>query len=257
MTIKARLVRTLIVWLGSSVVVRSHTAKKKGQSYCKPYPKPSRDEHELTARWLVHSLDWGIMSTISTRDGADSNGTAPPIPFGNVISFVDGTCQNSTGTPYFYGTNLDQSFKDLSQNPTMSLTLTEAALGALNYWQVAASCSPHTHYGDPESPPCARLTLTGTFERLEGSSAEENFVRDAMFERHPVMKYWPKGHEFFFGKLVVKDLWFLDWFGGPPEMNLTEYFEIQLEEENDWWSPTKDVTWSGLTQAMNVFPWLL
>jgi len=252
MTKTSTFISAIFVYLAGTTVDAKHN---KFGSICTPYRKPAHHELEMTARWLVHSLNWGVVSTISTR-----NTTFPsPLPFGNVLSFVDGSCTNSTGTPYFYGTDMDQTYIDLKENPVMSFTLSEEGLGGVNYWQVANSCQALPGlYGDPETPPCARLTMTGEFQRLEEGSEEEEFVKAAMFDRHPAMKRWPKGHEFYLGKLVVKDLWLLDWFGGAPKMDLGKYFELDLEP--GWMredSKGPEASWQSLNELLNVFTWLL
>jgi hypothetical protein len=68
--------------------------------------------------WMAHTLERGILSSISTRLTGNN-----PVPFGNVYSFVDGPCNNATGTPYPYGTSMHQTFADALSNPTVALTL--------------------------------------------------------------------------------------------------------------------------------------
>jgi len=75
-------------------------SKDREECLCSLKERPNKADKADTARWMVHSLDWGVLSTVSTRLGNAEN----PIPFGNIYSFVDGTCENSTGVPYFFGT---------------------------------------------------------------------------------------------------------------------------------------------------------
>ena len=58
---------------------------------------------------MAHVMDWGVLSTISTRNGTLA------APFGNPYSFVDGGCgaDGSTGTIYFYASGMDQSMIDI------------------------------------------------------------------------------------------------------------------------------------------------
>jgi len=68
--------------------------------------KPPHKELARTARWLIHKVDWGILSTSSVElDGA---------PFGNVQSVSDGPSGNATGVPYFYVSEMDVSQVDLA-----------------------------------------------------------------------------------------------------------------------------------------------
>lgn len=204
---------------------RSNEDVKETTSLCPLLPRPSFWEKAKTARWMVHTLDWGVMSTISTRDVGGGE-EQQPIPFGNVYSFVDGPCGKSTGTPYLYGTALDQSFQDIAANPTVSLTLSEASFSDGNGLR-SCTISPGG-YGDPESPPCARLVLTGEFVPLgagDGGFVEDKndeliFAMKALTSRHPAMEKWPEDHHFFAGKIVIKDIWLIDFFGGPAIIDL-------------------------------------
>jgi hypothetical protein len=126
-------------------------------------PRPDLMDKELVARWMVRTLDWETLTTISSRLAGPG-----AIPFGNVYSFVDGGCGNSTGTPYFYATYMDQSLLDFRHNQAASLTLSEAAVPTVCGAHSVKACSIHSvHAGDPENPVCARLTLTGQLVELK------------------------------------------------------------------------------------------
>ena len=90
---------------------------------CELEERPDVSAKAETARWMVHSMDWGVVSTISSRLGGEGS---PAIPFGNVYSFVDGPCDKATGVPYLYGTYMDQSFADTKNNEMIALTLSES-----------------------------------------------------------------------------------------------------------------------------------
>jgi hypothetical protein len=199
---------------------------KNEECSCKLLSRPDKAEKSLTARWMVHSLDWGVLSTISTRLGDGS------IPFGNIYSFVDGTCHNSTGIPYLYGTYLDQSLTDSLENPMVSLTLSEASLSSVcSNRDGLDACSLRTKYGDPENPVCARLTLTGELVVLEESSDEYVFSKQSLFERHSSMAKWPENHEWVIAKIVLQDIWLIDYFGGAAILTPEQYFAANLVDE--------------------------
>ena len=175
---------------------------------------------------MVDWINYGVLATYSTR--------LPFYPFGNVYSFaaVD-------GIPYFYGTMLDQSFQDVRQNPNVSLTLSEASLTnnnnnnnfldrtARESSSVLSSCDIQ-QYGDPESPVCARLVLSGQFDILVDVDAPEFLTaKEALFTRHPQMKSWPRNHQWLIGKLNIQDIWLIDYFGGPSILNVTEYLDYE------------------------------
>ena len=90
----------------------------------------------------------------------------------------DGTVSpdNSTGIPYFYLSPLDTSMIDIASNTATSITISEE--------MIHSDCS--SQKVDPESPLCARLTLTGHMVPVPTAS-EQAQARAALFSRHPVM----------------------------------------------------------------------
>jgi hypothetical protein len=194
---------------------------------CPILERPELWQKEKTARWMIHSLEWGVLSTISSR-------LPGGLPFGNVYSFIDGTCNNATGTPYFYGTFLDQTFQDMKANPKASFTVSEAALSSVCGSGGVNACSiDHQHVGDPENPICARLTLTGTLVEVENSSKEFKSTQEAFFQRHPQMALWPLDHHWAIAKLAVEDIWLIDYFGGASILNIDNYFDQKLVEPDE------------------------
>ena len=198
---------------------------------CELEERPDATEKAKTARWMVHSLDWGVVSTISTRLGDENS---PAIPFGNPYSFVDGPCDKATGIPYLYGSYMDQSFADTKSNEMISLSLSESALSSVcPNNEALESCMLGTEFGDPENPMCARLTLTGKFVPLDDDSEEHKMVEAAFFERHPSMKSWPKGHGWVIGKIDIQDIWLIDFFGGATVLDPKDYFAVGSDETVD------------------------
>ena len=190
-------------------------------------PRPDLERKAKTARWMVHTLNWGVLSTISSR-------LPDNVPFGNVYSFVDGPCNSSTGIPYFYGTFMDQTFKDMKQHPQASFTLSENSLAsvcgaeALSYCQTTVPPTSHAWRGDPESPLCARLTLTGTLVPVDTDSIEYQHALSALLTRHPQMKDWPTDHNWIIAKLELQDVWLIDYFGGATIIPVQEYLQENL-----------------------------
>lgn len=66
----------------------------------------------------------------------------------NVVSFSDGLPDEGSGIPYFYLTSLDPTAKNAKEDPRASLAISENPIG---------TCGK----SDPESPDCAKITLTG------------------------------------------------------------------------------------------------
>ncbi|GKY98635.1 hypothetical protein MPSEU_000820200 [Mayamaea pseudoterrestris] len=205
---------------------------------CRLLAKPDIWDKALTARWMVHSLEWGVLSTISSRLFAeDAQKIQLAMPFGNVYSFVDGSCDNSTGVPYFYGTYMDQSFRDIQKHPYASFTLSEASLATVcGGGLILAACDASTqtkgYYGDAESPVCARLTLSGRMVEVEQASDEFKWAQNALFQRHPDMEGWPSNHDWIVAKLELKDVWLIDYFGGASIIKVDDYLNTQLLDQD-------------------------
>jgi len=171
--------------------------------------KPPLSDKAASARWLVSESSWGVMASQSTL--------FPGFPFSNPVSLAD-----VDGEPVFCVSPLDQSIQDLLAAPQMSLTQSEAALSGDDRPCDASSG------GDPENPPCARLTLTGTFANVTDFDAAAAALRD----RHPAMADWGcfdpddnfNGHDFFLAKLTVDHAWLINIYGGAAVLTPDDYF---------------------------------
>lgn len=187
-------------------------------------PKPEPSNKAAMARWMAASLDWGALVTTSSRSQGADIGEA----FGNPYSFADA----ATGVPYFYASDLDASMIDIFQgststkpNPKASFALSEAALGGTKDEQSA--CEINSFLGDPETPTCARLVLSGSIVRLAANSAEEKTARAALFTKHPSFANYPPGHDFFVAKMEVEAVWLIDAFGGAAIISPKDYFAVE------------------------------
>ncbi|GMI86828.1 hypothetical protein like AT2G04690 [Hibiscus trionum] len=169
-------------------------------------PKPDKDAVAAYARWLVSQNSWGTLNTISI----ELKGS----PFGNVVSFSDGVPNKGTGVPYFYLTTLDPTARNALKDQKSSLTISEYPIG---------TCGN----ADPESPVCAKITLTGKLVLLEANSKEAKFAQTALFTKHPEMKGWPKNHDFQIFKLEIEDIFMINWFGGPKPLTVDEYLKYK------------------------------
>lgn len=183
---------------------------------------PPAQEYAATARWMVNTLDWGFLSTISTRTEASKVGDA----FGNPNSHAD--CDN--GVPYFFVSNLDASMVDVfsgtGASSRVSLAMTEAQLTGDN---AIADCTiGEGDYGDPENPPCARLVLNGNLVKVGASSAEGKLAKSCLEKRHPSFRWYPPGHDFFVAKLELDGIWLIDFYGGAQNVSTDDYFATNL-----------------------------
>jgi len=172
-----------------------------------------------TARWMVSTLEWGGLSTTSTR----TKGTTIGAPFGNPYSFAD-----VNGVPYVYASDLDASMTDLfigaGANTTATLALSEAGLPGIPI----PKCEIGTALGDPENPPCARLVLTATMSKVPAGSDEETAAKEALFARHPSFASFPPGHGFYVAKLDVTGIWLIDMYGGAAIIKPSDYFAAEM-----------------------------
>ncbi|KAI4805955.1 hypothetical protein KUCAC02_010547 [Chaenocephalus aceratus] len=189
----------------SSSRLFSYRLEKMQQAGSSSGPPPHQ-ETARTARYIAHNSDWGHLATISTQDKIKG------LPFGNIFSVSDGPADNGTGAVYFYVTPKDNTISDLRSNPFASLTFSEAE---------GEFCRQMVY--DPEDPRCARLTLTG--KMVDVAPEELVFAKEAMFSRHPVMAKWPVGHNWFFMKLELIQVWLQDWVGGISLIPLEDYFK--------------------------------
>ncbi|CAG9769562.1 unnamed protein product [Ceutorhynchus assimilis] len=174
---------------------------------------PPHNNVALMARYIIHNSNWLSLATISTRDSIKG------FPFVSLKSLSDGPMDNSTGTPYLYMTNMDVSGKDVLVNNNVTIMATLAA----------SSYCDNKEY-DPQDPRCAKVIISGRLLKVNNSTSEYDFAIDSLFERHPAMKDWPAGHEFYVAKIELQQILVLDYFGGIKEVTPTDYFNAQLSD---------------------------
>uniref|UniRef100_A0A1B6GNH7 CREG-like beta-barrel domain-containing protein n=1 Tax=Cuerna arida TaxID=1464854 RepID=A0A1B6GNH7_9HEMI len=171
-----------------------------------PRPPPV-DQVAKMARYIVHYSQWTSLSHVSQQ---------PQItnwPVSRDYSVSDGPISAGSGIPYLIMTPNDPEFVDLLKDPRASLTM---SLAQTPYCRVKRY--------DPEDPRCAQVTLSGKFVVLKNSSSEWRTAERALYTRHPVMKNWPKSHNWVFCKLDIKRILVVDWFGGNKYPTVDEYF---------------------------------
>lgn len=171
-----------------------------------------------TARWMVKSLTYGFLATISTRSRGTTVGTA----FANPYAFAD-----IGGVVYMYTSALEASMTDIfagngsaTPHPRGSLALSEAS----DPGKPLSTCKIGGVLGDPEDPLCARLVLSGNVTRVANGTEEESKAKEALFERHPAFKNYPQDHHFFVAKLDIDGIWIVDIFGSAAIIDPSDYF---------------------------------
>jgi len=171
-----------------------------------------------TARGMVSGIEWGVLVTTSARNHSD--GSEVGDAFGNPNSIAD-----IGGVPYIYASALDASFVDIAAGSSrVSITLTEAALQNSDGTTNVSSCKIGSGFGDPENPPCARLTLSGIISKLATGSSEQTRAKAALIARHPSFKHYPSDHDFFVAKLAVDKIWLISAYGGALSVEPADYF---------------------------------
>lgn len=171
-----------------------------------------------TARWMVKSLTYGFMTTISTR----SRGTLVGTAFANPYALAD-----IDGVVYMYTSALEASMIDIfvgnatdKPYPRGSLALSEASYPG----KPLSTCTIGGPLGDPEDPLCARLVLSGNISKVVNGSDEETKAKEALFTRHPSFQKYPSDHHFFVAKLNIDGIWIVDIFGSAAIVDPSKYF---------------------------------
>ena len=112
-------------------------------------PQPVFTEKVRNARWAIARANFGVISTISSSK-TDRAGVA----WGNIVAVSDGVGSDtnasaSTGMPYFYLTDLDETAQDAEEHPIVSFSVSQATFPDAGY------CASKT----AEDPVCAGLRL--------------------------------------------------------------------------------------------------
>mmetsp|Transcript_7898 Transcript_7898/g.11012 ORF Transcript_7898/g.11012 Transcript_7898/m.11012 type:complete len:181 (+) Transcript_7898:1-543(+) len=165
---------------------------------------------------MVESLDWGTLSTLSTMNHVSGS------PFGNPVSFA-----SNHGVPYMCVSPLDQSIQDLFADARVSLSMSEAQFG--NY----SSCLIPS--GDPENPPCARLSISGVFENVTDPN-EWQIAKQVLTAKHPSFENFcfssdDSFHHFFLAKINIYQVWLINMYGGASFITPSQYYNVTKNQE--------------------------
>lgn len=94
-------------------------------------------------------------------------------------------------------------------------------------------------FGDPENPPCSRLTLSGTFKNVTGTPEYET-AKAALNVTHPAMTEWGcfeagggGDHAFFLAKMEIQQAWLIDIFGGAAIITADDYLGADTLTQGD------------------------
>uniref|UniRef100_A0A1B6EE55 CREG-like beta-barrel domain-containing protein n=2 Tax=Clastoptera arizonana TaxID=38151 RepID=A0A1B6EE55_9HEMI len=181
-------------------------------------PPPDVKDAAKYARYIVHYSSWGSLSHISWQPFTTA------LPIARAYSISDGPIGKGNGVPYFLMTIRDNEMQDIVKDPRASLT---CSLAQSNF------CRDKAY--DPEDPRCSQVILTGKFAFIPNNTAEWKIAENAMYSRHPIMKTWPKSHDWQFAKLFIRRILLVNYFGGNKYPSVESYFKadpVVYSEEN-------------------------
>jgi len=179
-----------------------------------PDPLPPWNNTAARARWLVYHSLWASVGTNSIRLGGS--------PWGNVRSVSDFIGKSSTGLPVLYLPSDDPSGQDIERDSHATISMSEAALTE----RMGSAKGDRCGGMDPEDPTCARITLSGRLRTLS-EPAEISKAQQSMRTRHPLAP-WLANVSYYTVELESID--FLDFYGGPANLSLSEYLAASPEE---------------------------
>eukprot|EP01135_Chromosphaera_perkinsii_P000441 Nk52_evm1s90 gene=Nk52_evmTU1s90 len=203
-----------------------------------------RGEIELArvARELIHAGTYGLLSTLTKREG-ETKGHVVEEPFGNIVSYSASDEANTNGTVYFYMTPMDVSVVDLETGSggRCALTVSAAMLRRDGGSFRGFVCGNRDHrnddddddddegvsYIDEQDPRCARVILTGRMVAMREDTKEEKHrvkaAKKFLFKEHPQMRFWPSNHHFSVYFMAVDHVYLLHAFGGMREVDVEAY----------------------------------
>ncbi|XP_055850234.1 protein CREG1 [Episyrphus balteatus] len=170
--------------------------------------------HAKVARQIVHSVNWASVGSISTDRKTKG------FPMVNVISISDSAVgQPSTGKIYFLLVDLDFTGQDWRKVNKLTFTVTS---------EQNEDCSKINI--DPMEPVCQRAYISGKVVELKNGTKEFDFGWNAFISRHPATKNWVAEHNFYLCVLDIQHIYVLDWYGGPKDIPIDEYYKVVLYE---------------------------
>ncbi|XP_018572339.1 protein CREG1-like [Anoplophora glabripennis] len=138
----------------------------------------------LLARYVIHKAEWVSLATISSLKGYTG------YPYVSLKSTSDGPKGKPSGIAYLYLTDWETTSKDLEKDDRVTIM---ASLAQTDY------CKKKNI--DQQNPICPKVFIIGKIVKLEKSTPEYVFGRNALLEKHPEMKSWPEDHGFYVAKV--------------------------------------------------------
>ncbi|XP_024899777.1 protein CREG1 [Pteropus alecto] len=177
-------------------------------------------------------------------------------PFADVLSLSDGPPGAGSGVPYFYLSPLQQSVGNLQvsmraprRGPACPLSPARAqgrqrahagpcapapaGRALLRPGRGSADHHPGVSHAPRNGATLGRLLchlprgVLGHYVSV--NETERDIAKRSLFIRHPEMETWPSGHNWFFAKLNITNIWLLDYFGGPKIVTPEEYYNVTFQ----------------------------
>ncbi|KAH8408037.1 hypothetical protein KR222_011739 [Zaprionus bogoriensis] len=168
--------------------------------------------HAKISRELVHRANWASVGTIS------SNHLIKDYPMVNIIAIDDNNKTNSsTGRIRFLLTDLDFTGQDWQANNKVTFMFSD---------EQTLNCKNEKK--DPMEPTCARVIISGQIERLSKNAPDYKTALNVFIYRHPAAENWIKEHNFYLCELDIQNIFVLDFYGGPHQVEASDYYAIQI-----------------------------
>ncbi|EDW80648.1 uncharacterized protein Dwil_GK11455 [Drosophila willistoni] len=208
----------VVIWATIAVSLISSLPSSQGYSpredarVIAEYKRELELNHAKIARQLVHQANWASVGSISTNKIVEN------YPMVNIVAIDDNDVHgNSTGKIRFLLTDLDFTGPDWQKNNKVTFTFTDEQ--TLNCQKAGK---------DPMEPTCARTMLSGQVKKMVEDDASYKPALDAFLKRHPAGTNWLKFHTFYLCELVIKNIFVLDFYGGPHEVSASDYYAITI-----------------------------
>ncbi|EDV42730.1 uncharacterized protein Dana_GF16884 [Drosophila ananassae] len=184
---------------------------REDERLIREYKQQLELNHAKIARDLVHRANWAAVGSIST------NKIVEGYPMVNIISTDDSDSDGkSTGRIRFLLTDLDFTGPDWEHNNKVTLMFSDDQ--TLNCQKAGK---------DPMEPTCARTMLSGQVKKINPNDSSYQPALDAFEKRHPAANNWIKAHNFYLCELEIRNIFVLDFYGGPHQVSASDYYAIK------------------------------
>ncbi|KAJ8934228.1 hypothetical protein NQ318_002086 [Aromia moschata] len=144
------------------------------------------------AKYIVHNSDWVSVASISVQR------VIKGYPYVSLESVSDGPDSQTHWYSIYVYDSMGSNCKG-SSGKELSRIYEDSRVTVMATTAQSDQCKKQNL--DPQDPGCAKVFITGTFVKVDNTSSEYNFGKEALFEKHPSMRFWPEDHGFFVAKV--------------------------------------------------------